>query len=81
MAEMKKSYPKVRFKSANVAPGTNMMGVRAMYDAGGHGRRADGFSQANGWSMEYLLGKTWIRFRGAFYTRCAITRSPVASSM
>tara|TARA_R110002049_G_scaffold96704_3_gene236364 strand:- start:2162 stop:3676 length:1515 start_codon:yes stop_codon:yes gene_type:complete len=58
MAEMKKSYPKVRFKSANVAPGTNMMGVRAMYDAGGHGRRADGFSQANGWSMEYLLGKT-----------------------
>lgn len=59
MADAKKTSTKAVFKSGRTtAPGTNMMGVRAMYDAGGHGRRASSFSAANGWSMEYLLGKT-----------------------
>ncbi|RDC68491.1 phage portal protein [Rhodovulum sp. 12E13] len=61
MPDKKTSYPRVRnvrMKSRYIAPGPTSHGIRAMYDAAGVGRRASTFQGANGWSMEYLLGKT-----------------------
>jgi lambda family phage portal protein len=58
---MKTSVP--RLSSVKFKPGfggsDKTQGLRAMYEAAGQGRRAvDAFKQANGWSAEYLLGKT-----------------------
>lgn len=58
---VKTSVPRLR--SVKFKPGfggsDKTQGLRAMYEAAGQGRRAvDAFKHANGWSAEYLLGKT-----------------------
>lgn len=58
---VKTSVPKLRsvkFKSG-YGGADKTQGLRAMYEAAGTNRRSvDAFRHANGWSAEYLLGKT-----------------------
>ncbi len=58
---VKTSVPRLRsvkFKEG-YAGADRTQGLRAMYEAAGTNRRAvDAFKHANGWSAEYLLGKT-----------------------